>query len=294
MAIQISRTFFHFATSAVTDRTFRLRLGVNTVACRSLIGFTYRCFSIRLNVYSQYFIQSSSISEERCLWRETIAGFTCGEFSLRPHVCSRFHGCEKKFPEADNIPYACTSVADGGTGLGLAVVFGVVKSHRGFIDVESEIRHGTTFRLYFPIPPGFKEEGAITMQEEEQTKTGNELILLVEDEEILRELVKSSLEEKGYRVIEAGDGTEAVETFRARKNEIALVLCDMGLPKIGGWDAFQMMRQVKPDVSIIFASGYLDPALKAEIIKDGAKDFVQKPYEPEAIVKRIREVIDGK
>ncbi|MDE3058942.1 MAG: response regulator, partial [Bacteroidota bacterium] len=224
---------------------------------------------------------------------------------------------KKKFDEADNISYACISVADSGTGmdaatrarifepffttkergrgtgLGLAVVFGVVKSHHGFIDVESEVGHGTTFNLHFPVPPGF-EESITTMKEEEQTQSGSELILLVEDEEILRELVKSSLEEKGYRVIEAADGKEAVETYRAHKNEIAVVLCDMGLPKIGGWDAFQMMRQINPDVSVIFASGYLDPELKTQIIKDGAKDFVQKPYEPETITKRIREVIDRK
>ena len=90
-------------------------------------------------------------------------------------------------------------------------------------------------------------------------KGGTETILLVEDEEILRDLVKSSIEENGYAVITAQDGVEAVNLFTQHKDRIALVLCDMGLPKLGGWDAFKIMKEILPKVKIIFASGYLDP-----------------------------------
>ena len=221
-----------------------------------------------------------------------------------------------KFSEAENRPYACVDVKDTGmgmdeatrvrifepffttkelghgTGLGLSVVFGIINSHHGFIDVESSPGNGTTFHLYFPIPPGFKQSDKVETKKVELVKGGTETILFVEDEEMLRDLVKSSIEENGYAVITAQDGVEAVNLFRQHKDSIALVLCDMGLPKLGGWEAFKIMKEIRPKVNVIFASGYLDPGLKAEILKGGARDFVQKPYDPNEIMKRIREVID--
>jgi len=172
------------------------------------------------------------------------------------------------------------------------VVFGIINSHHGFIDVESSPGNGTTFHLYFPIPPGFKQSDKVETKKVELVKGGTETILFVEDEEMLRDLVKSSIEENGYAVITAQDGVEAVNLFRQHKDSIALVLCDMGLPKLGGWEAFKIMKEIRPKVNVIFASGYLDPGLKAEILKGGARDFVQKPYDPNEIMKRIREVID--
>ena len=222
----------------------------------------------------------------------------------------------KKFAEAESRPYACIDVEDTGsgmdeatrarifepffttkelghgTGLGLSVVFGIVNGHHGFIDVESTPGRGTAFRLYFPIPPGFKQGTAGQSKQKEAIKGGTETILVVEDEEILRELVKGSLEEKGYTVLAAEDGVEALNIFTQQRERVALVLCDMGLPKIGGWDAYKIMRELSPQVNVIFASGYLDPGLKAEILKGGAKDFIQKPYEPDEVVKRIRAVLD--
>ena len=222
----------------------------------------------------------------------------------------------QKFSGAENKPYACVEVKDTGTGmddatrarifepffttkelgqgtgLGLSVVFGIVNSHHGFIDVESKVGHGTSFFLYFPIPPGFKEPEKEESKKISYVKGGNETIMLVEDEEILRELMGSSLRERGYEVIIAQDGVDAVNLFTQHKDHIALVLCDMGLPKMGGWDAFKIMKELQPDVSVVFASGYLDPALKAEILKSGAIDFVQKPYDPDEVIRHIREVID--
>ncbi len=222
----------------------------------------------------------------------------------------------KKFPGIESRSYACVDVVDTGsgmddatrarifepffttkelghgTGLGLSVVFGIINSHHGFIDVESSPGHGTAFHLYFPIPPGFKQAAKVESRKAEVSKGGTETILLVEDEEILRELVKSSLEEKGYTVLTAADGVEALNLFTQQKDRIALVLCDMGLPKIGGWDAFKIMKELSPQVNVIFASGYLDPGLKAEILKGGARDFIQKPYDPDEVIKRIRVVLD--
>lgn len=122
-------------------------------------------------------------------------------------------------------------------------------------------------------------------------KRGTETILLVEDEEMLLDLMKTLLETKGYHVLTAHDGVEAVDMFTRHKDEIAVVISDMGLPKLGGWEAFQKMREIRSNVNVILASGYFDINLKAEIIKAGAQDFVQKPYDPEEITQKIRDVI---
>jgi two-component system, cell cycle sensor histidine kinase and response regulator CckA len=119
-----------------------------------------------------------------------------------------------------------------------------------------------------------------------------ETILLVEDEIALRELLAMLLEERGYRVLTASDGEEAVEIFRQHSNEVAVVLSDLGLPKLGGWEAFIQMKAINSHVKAILASGYFDPELKQEIIKTGAKQFIQKPYQPPEVLLKIRQLID--
>ncbi|MGB2867713.1 MAG: response regulator [Bacteroidota bacterium] len=122
---------------------------------------------------------------------------------------------------------------------------------------------------------------------------GGETILLVEDEEVLLDLLQVLLESEGYHTMTAANGEDAVEIYRKEKEKIAIVLSDMGLPKLGGWEVLRVLRDINPAVKVILASGYLDQSLKAEMIKAGAKDFVQKPYIPDQILKRIREVIGG-
>lgn len=220
----------------------------------------------------------------------------------------------QKFPEASAEKYVLISVADTGvgmdettririfepffttkergkgTGLGLAVVYGIVKNHNGFIDVESELGQATTFSLYLPVAQ--KALSSFGREEEEEIPGGTETLLLVEDEESLLRLLTGSLQEKGYQVLTASDGLEAVETYKDRRDEIALVFADIGLPILGGWEAFLRMKEVNPDVKIIFGSGYLDQHAKSELLKKGAKDFLQKPYEPNLVLQRIRHVID--
>lgn len=116
-------------------------------------------------------------------------------------------------------------------------------------------------------------------------------VLIVEDEEMLLELLKAVLEEHGYRVLTAKDGLEAIDVFSSHKDEITLVISDMGLPKLGGWDAFQKMREIRGDAKVILASGYFDYNLKAEMVKAGAFDFIQKPYDVNALIKTIQKLI---
>ena len=115
--------------------------------------------------------------------------------------------------------------------------------------------------------------------------------MLVEDEEMLRDLGVMLLESDGYRVLAAKDGIEAVEMFEAHADEIGLVVCDLGLPRLGGRDVFLRMKEIKPNVRAIVASGYLEPNLRTEILRAGVIDTVQKPYDFRELIERIRSII---
>jgi len=129
-------------------------------------------------------------------------------------------------------------------------------------------------------------------QAEKEVGGGTETILLVEDEDALRELVRSMLVDKGYTVLSARDGKEAMDMFTAKKNEIALVVSDMGLPMITGYDLFLELKSITPNVRMVIASGYLEPEIKAEIFEAGIKDFIQKPYAPQVLLNSVRTVLD--
>lgn len=187
-------------------------------------------------------------------------------------------------------PFFTTKPPGKGTGLGLAVVYGVVHAHKGFIDVESMSGEGTTVNIYLPAQT--REESSGKPPGGLPAHEGG--ILLVEDEEMLIELLSTLLEENGFKVFKARDGEEAVRMYREHMAEIDVVLSDMGLPKLGGWEAFQKMKEINPNVQSILASGYLDPVLRGEMIKAGAIDFIQKPYVPEIILERIRGVVRSK
>lgn len=189
-------------------------------------------------------------------------------------------------------PFFTTKEKGKGTGLGLSVVYGIVQNHHGFVDVESVVDQGSTFSLFLPVPahPGILEDGS---GRDGEVPGGSETILVVEDEPLLQDLMRSRLEAKGYRVLVADDGLRAVELYSHHKKEIALVFTDMGLPKLTGYDEFKRLKEINPTVRVIIAGGFLEPELKAEMLKQGAKAFVQKPYDPEDILTVIRGVLDG-
>ena len=187
-------------------------------------------------------------------------------------------------------PFYTTKERGKGTGLGLSVVYGVVHNHRGFVQVDSEPGHGTTFKVYLPLA------GAAEPSSSEGHKNGSDrdparTVMLVEDEEMLRELGVMLLESDGYRVLAAKDGIEAVEMFEAHADEIGLVVCDLGLPRLGGRDVFLRMKEIKPSVRAIVASGYLEPNMRTEILRAGVIDTVQKPYDFRELIERIRSII---
>jgi len=188
-------------------------------------------------------------------------------------------------------PFFTTKERGKGTGLGLSVVYGVVNNHRGFVQVESETGAGTSFIIYLPV-----KQSPVELGGGDRTRTAGgqnipQTILLVEDEEMLRELGVSILESEGFRVLAAKDGVEAVAVFEANSEEIGLVVCDLGLPRLGGREAFLKMKERKPSVRAIVASGYLEPTIRSEMLKAGVIDTIQKPYDFNDLLAKIRSVI---
>ena len=229
-----------------------------------------------------------------------VAGSEVGEYftgaELETYVCVRIRdtGTGMTRQEKAHIfePFYTTKERGKGTGLGLSVVYGVINSHRGFVHVESEPNKGTTFCIYLPlqhVPESTSGNGVRELGQKTSAKT----ILLVEDEEMLRELGVTILEGEGYNVLAAKDGVEAVEMFEANCDDIGLVVCDLGLPRMGGRDAFMRMKEQKPSVRAIVASGYLEPNLRSEMLKAGVLDTIQKPYDFREMLQKIRAVIGG-
>jgi len=192
-------------------------------------------------------------------------------------------------------PFFTTKGIGKGTGLGLAVVFGVVQSHKGFIDVESEIGKGTTFRLYLPVSQ-ITEPISVNEKEEslEEMPGGTETLLIVEDEEMLLMSLRMVLVEKGYNVLTAGDGLKALKIYQEKKNDIALVLTDLGLPNISGLEVCRKVKEMNPNERMILATGFLDPDMKSEFLKAGLEHFLYKPYDLRKVLKEIREMLDEK
>ncbi len=188
-------------------------------------------------------------------------------------------------------PFFTTKKQGQGTGLGLAVVYGIVKAHSGFIDVESEKDKGTTFSLYFPIPPEAIEAPAAAPEESENVMGRGETILVVEDERPLREFAETALRDNGYEVLSAAGGAGGVEIYGRRGADIDLVLVDMGLPGMTGSEVLAALRKLNPQVKVIATSGYLEPEVKTEIFAAGAVDFLAKPYHVIELLGKINKAL---
>ena len=177
-----------------------------------------------------------------------------------------------------------------GTGLGLATVYGIVKQHDGHIMCYSEPGHGTTFKIYLPATQTEKELEIATF--ETAITGGTETVLLVDDEESIRELGAELLDSFGYKVITASNGKEALEIYRVEKDRISLILLDLIMPVMDGKKCLEEILQVKSNAKVIIASGYSEHGPANGIMAAGAKGFVQKPYDMRELFTTIREVLD--
>ena len=200
-------------------------------------------------------------------------------------------GMDKETMERIFDPFFTTKDMGRGTGLGLASVYGIIKAHAGYIDVESKKRHGTTFSIYLPSSKKEVQKVVKTAQEVIEVR---ETILLVDDEEVMVELGRDLLEAIGYRVVTARDGKEAIEIYRDNKDQIDLVILDMVMPRMGGGNAYDKMREIDPNVKVLLSSGYSMDSEAKEILARGCDAFIQKPFGMEGLSQKIREVFQKK
>ncbi len=187
-------------------------------------------------------------------------------------------------------PFFSTKERGKGTGLGLSIVHGIVKSHQGHIHVESMPSHGSIFTLYLPIVTSRALQAAPSGMVVE--KGNHQTVLIVDDEELIRDLLKEYLESEGYTVFSASDGKEALHLYEERYASIDVVITDLGMPEMGGEELFRCLRTINPSARVLVSSGYLDKSTKDKLIGMGIYDVLTKPYRLELIhaaIEAIRE-----
>jgi two-component system cell cycle sensor histidine kinase/response regulator CckA len=201
------------------------------------------------------------------------------------------HGMEREVQERIFEPFYTTKETGKGTGLGLAMVYGIITGHGGSISCYSEPGHGTTFKMYLPAIE--KETGSVEAARKEMIKGGAETILVVDDEDLIRDLGSRLLAKSGYRVIGSSNGREALEVYQERGDEIDLILLDLIMPEMGGRQCLEGLLRLDPSVKVVIASGYLAEAQTWRTLAAGAKGFVRKPYDIRHLLKVVREVLDS-
>src|SRR5262249_38373164 len=202
-------------------------------------------------------------------------------------------GMDRKTLDRIFEPFFSTKEVGKGTGLGLATVYGIVKQHEGWIEVSSEVGVGTTFKIYFPAVQRTTESSSDAPASPEPVRGGRETILVVEDEPVLRELIREVLQQYQYQVIEAGSGIEALRVWDEFDGQVDLLLTDMVMPEgMNGRELAAQLKRRKPELRVIFSSGYSPEATGKDC---GHSDtiFLSKPYMPPQLARTVRQCLDS-
>jgi CheY-like chemotaxis protein len=189
-------------------------------------------------------------------------------------------------------PFFTTKEAGKGTGLGLATVYGIVKQSGGFVQLQSEPGHGAMFNVYLPCT-----ESAVRSVEPatavRRALPSEKIVLLIEDEEAVRRLIFSVLKGQGYTVLQAGSGREALAVASGHTGPIHLFLSDVVMPGKGGPETVAELQRSRPGAEVIFMSGYTDDSVVRHGLTDSGRHFLQKPFTPATLLKKVREVLKG-
>jgi PAS domain S-box-containing protein len=187
-------------------------------------------------------------------------------------------------------PFFTTKEVGKGTGLGLSMVYGIMKQHHGYVNVFSEPGKGATFNIYLPLLATAAIDAPAPAPS--RIAQGTETVLLAEDDKIVRDLTKYVLEGAGYKVVEATDGEEAVQKFSDTRNRIDLLVFDIIMPKKNGKDAYLKIKAIRPDIKVLFMSGYTSDNVNSKGVLEAGLDFVMKPISPSDFLKKVRKILD--
>jgi CheY-like chemotaxis protein len=191
-------------------------------------------------------------------------------------------------------PFFTTKETGKGTGLGLSTVYGIVKQSGGYIWVYSEPGRGTSFKVYLPIVKSGAPDESGGRPILTATYRGTETILLVEDEDGVRALIREVLQRHGYRVIDTRNGAEATQACERHEGEIHMLLTDVVLAQVTGTDLARQLIPMRPKMKVLFISGYTEEAIVHQGVLEEGTAFLQKPFTPNVLARKVREVLDGK
>ena len=228
------------------------------------------------------------LSEEYCRARSKVKP---GHYAMLA-VSDTGHGMDAAVKAKIFEPFFTTKGLGKGTGLGLAMVFGVVKQSNGHIEVYSEPGKGTTFKVY--LPQSQDKSASSASESKTLTAIGAETVLVVEDEEGIRELVRDLLEMSGYTVLAASNGKEALQLCQTHKGAIHLLVTDVVMPEMGGPELVKRLKVQFPETKVLFTSGYTDHAIVRNGELEAGLSFIQKPFTPANLARKVREVLDKK
>jgi two-component system, cell cycle sensor histidine kinase and response regulator CckA len=201
------------------------------------------------------------------------------------------HGMDQETMGRIFEPFFTTKGVGQGTGLGLSTVYGIVKQTGGFIWAYSEPRLGTTFKLYFPAVSSCPDAGALRIPL--PSAHADEVVLVAEDEPMVRSIMARTLSDCGYTVLEAADGQEALALVESRAGQISLIVADVVMPDMGGREMAARLGERWPEVPVLFTSGYTGLDVVRRGLLEEGREFLQKPLAPEALARKVRDMVDA-
>lgn len=235
-------------------------------------------------------IETANVHLDRTYFRNHGVENTSGAYVMLA-LTDNGTGMDEKTRDRIFEPFFTTKEMGQGTGLGLSTVYGIMKQNNGYVWVYSEPGKGTTFKVYFP-KAGADEVSDTEEQVGDDLLIGSETILVVEDSKPLLKITQKMLEKYGYRILTAQNGREALEVFSGHDGPIHLILTDLVMPKMGGQDLVEKIQSEKPEVKLVYMSGYTDRAISDNGMLHKDVNFIQKPFSSNDLVRKVREVLN--